>query len=67
MPLDTPQVSRFGLGHLSGAVQGLAGDAVREAAPTHKGDPDGREYDEGVEDEVDTLTCPHCGGKVPRG
>ena len=31
------------------------------------GDPDGREFNESVEDEVDALTCPHCGGKVPRG
>ncbi len=36
-------------------------------APTYRGDPDGREYDESVEDEVDCLSCPHCGGKVPRG
>jgi len=35
--------------------------------PTYRGDPDGREYDESVEDEVDCLSCPHCGGKVPRG
>lgn len=33
----------------------------------YRGDPNGREYDESVEDEVDALTCPHCGGKVPRG
>ncbi len=52
-----------------------AGDAVMRAgessqsgdAPTYKGDPDGREYDEGVEAEVDALTCPHCGKLVPRG
>jgi len=36
-------------------------------APARGIGPEGREYDEGVEDEVDTLTCPHCGGKVPRG
>jgi len=36
-------------------------------APTYRGDPDGREYDESVEDEVECLSCPHCGGKVPRG
>ena len=35
--------------------------------PAYRGDPDGREYDESVEDEVDCLSCPHCGGKVPRG
>ena len=35
--------------------------------PTYRGDPDGREYDESVEDEVECLSCPHCGGKVPRG
>ena len=35
--------------------------------PPYRGDPDGREYDESVEDEVDCLSCPHCGGKVPRG
>ena len=50
-----------------------AGDAVlRDAAPsgdapTYKGDPDGREFDESVEGEVDALTCPHCGKLVPRG
>ncbi len=55
------------------ALVEAAGDAVlREAAPsgdapTYKGDPDGREFDESVENEVDALTCPHCGGKVPRG
>lgn len=37
------------------------------APPAYKGDPDGREFDESVEDEVDSLDCPHCGGKVPRG
>ena len=63
-----PTMEDIGLGvaELDALVK-AAGDAVLEAAPTHKGDPDGREYDEGVEDEVDTLTCPHCGGKVPRG
>lgn len=54
------------------ALVKAAGDAVmRDApagdAPTYKGDPDGREFNESVEDEVDALTCPHCGGKVPRG
>jgi hypothetical protein len=49
-----------------------AGDAVLQHgvggdAPTYKGDPDGREYDESVEGEVDALTCPHCGKLVPRG
>lgn len=44
-----------------------AGDAVLAGSSPIKGDPDGREYDESVEDEVDCLTCPHCGGKVPRG
>lgn len=31
MPVDTPQVSRFGLGGLAGAFQGLASDAVGQA------------------------------------
>lgn len=63
-----PTLEDIGLGAADlDALVKAAGDAVLEAAPTHKGDPDGREYDEGVEDEVDTLTCPHCGGKVPRG
>jgi len=47
-----------------------AGDAVMHAggdAPTYKGDPDGREYGEDIENEVDALTCPHCGKLVPRG
>ena len=46
---------------------GALGDGSSGDAPTYKGDPDGREYDESVEDEVDCLSCPHCGGKVPRG
>jgi len=63
-----PTMEDIGLGAADlDALVKAAGDAVLEAAPTYKGDPDGREYDEGVEDEVDTLTCPHCGGKVPRG
>lgn len=60
----------YGAADLDALVKS-AGDAVmRDAgsnAPTYKGDPDGREYDEGVEKEVSALTCPHCGGKVPRG
>ena len=54
------------------AFQHAADDTVERHeiigdAPTYRGDPDGREYDESVEDEVDCLSCPHCGGKVPRG
>ncbi len=62
----------YGAADLDALVK-AAGDAVmREAggageAPTYRGDPDGREFNESVEDEVDSLTCPHCGGKVPRG
>lgn len=61
----------YGSAELDALVKS-AGDAVLSSmppvdAPTYKGDPDGREYDESVEDEVDALTCPHCGGKVPRG
>ncbi len=61
----------YGAAELDALVK-AAGDAVlREAgagdAPTYRGDPDGREFNESVEDEVDSLTCPHCGGKVPRG
>jgi ParB-like chromosome segregation protein Spo0J len=61
----------YGAADLDALVK-AAGDAVlREAgagdAPTYKGDPDGREFNESVENEVDALTCPHCGGKVPRG
>ncbi len=51
---------------LAGARDG-AGALGSGDAPTYKGDPDGREYDESVEREVDSLTCPHCGGLVPRG
>ena len=46
---------------------GALGDGSSGDAPTYKGDPDGREYDEGVEGEVASLTCPHCGKLVPRG
>jgi hypothetical protein len=49
------------------ALVKAAGDAVLDAAPTYKGDPDGEEFDESVEREVDALTCPHCGKLVPRG
>lgn len=56
------------------ALVAKAGDAIMGANPSGaasaaapKGDPDGREYDESVEREVDSLTCPHCGGLVPRG
>lgn len=30
------------------------------------GDPDGREFDEGVADDVDHIECPGCGMKIPR-
>lgn len=56
----------YGAADLDALVK-AAGDAVMRDAPTYKGDPNGTEYDERVEDEVDSLTCPHCGGKVPRG
>jgi hypothetical protein len=58
------------MGYDASALDALvksAGDAVLDATPTYRGDPDGREFDESVENEVDTLSCPHCGGKVPRG
>lgn len=45
----------------------LGGASGGEDASTYKGDPDGREYDESVEGEVASLTCPHCGKLVPRG
>jgi len=51
---------------LGGAGAYSGGDPSGDA-PTYKGDPDGREYDESIEREVDSLTCPHCGGLVPRG
>lgn len=56
----------YGADDLDALVR-AAGDAVLGEAPTYKGDPDGTEYDESVENDVDTLTCPHCGGLVPRG
>lgn len=56
----------YGAAELDALVR-AAGDAVLGDAPTYKGDPNGTEYDESVEDQVDALTCPHCGGKVPRG
>lgn len=56
----------YGSADLDALVR-AAGDSVLNDAPTHKGDPDGREFDESVENEVATLTCPHCGGKVPHG
>ena len=58
----------YGAAELDALVK-AAGDAVMRdnPAPAYKGNPDGREYDENVENEVSALTCPHCGGKVPRG
>lgn len=42
-----------------------AGDAViGESSRT--ADPNGQEYDEDVEKQVDALRCPHCGKLVPR-
>ena len=52
---------------LLGASGAYSGGEPSGDAPTYKGDPDGREYDEGVEGEVASLTCPHCGKLVPRG
>lgn len=34
--------------------------------PTRSGDPDGREFDEGIADDVDHIECPGCGMKIPR-
>jgi hypothetical protein len=65
---DAPTMADMGYGAAElDALVKSAGDAVLDAAPTYRGDPDGREFDESVENEVDTLDCPHCGGKVPRG
>lgn len=66
-----PMLVDIGLGseELDALVKGIGGAVLSgtSSAPRHNSDPDGREYDESVEDEVDALTCPHCGGKVPRG
>lgn len=43
-----------------------AGDAIIGESPRSV-DPNGQEYDEDVEKQVDALTCPHCGKLVPRG
>jgi hypothetical protein len=65
---DAPTMADMGYGAAElDALVKAAGNAVLDAAPTYRGDPDGREFDESVENEVDTLDCPHCGGKVPRG
>lgn len=65
---DAPTMADMGYGATElDALVKAAGNAVLDAAPTYRGDPDGREFDESVENEVDTLDCPHCGGKVPRG
>lgn len=71
---DAPTMADMGYGadDLDRMVR-EAGDAVLKAAPvegdapTYKGDPNGTEYDESVENDVDHVVCPHCGGKVPRG
>ena len=65
---DAPTMADMGYGAAElDALVKAAGNAVLDAAPTYRGDPDGREFDESVENDVDTLDCPHCGGKVPRG
>ena len=65
---DAPTMADMGYGAAElDALVKAAGNAVLDAAPTYRGDPDGREFDESVENEVDTIDCPHCGGKVPRG
>ena len=56
----------YGAADLDALVKS-AGDAVLGDAPTYKGNPNGVEYDESIENDVGALTCPHCGGKVPRG
>jgi ParB-like chromosome segregation protein Spo0J len=43
-----------------------AGDAIIKES-SKSADPNGQEYDEDVERDVDALTCPHCGKLVPRG
>jgi len=57
----------YGAAELDALVRAAGNDVLRGAQDGYKGDPDGREFDESVESEVDALTCPHCGGKVPRG
>ena len=62
----------YGAAELDAMVRAAGNAVLRDAegagdAPTYKGDPDGREYDENIENDVACLTCPHCGGKVPRG
>lgn len=42
-------------------VEGMAGLDLGEAP-----DVDFREYDESAADEVEYITCPHCGGKFPK-
>lgn len=42
---------------------GIFGDG---AGPGKKGDPDGREFDEGIADDVDHIECPGCGMKIPK-
>jgi hypothetical protein len=47
---------------------GLFGDGSGDGgAGPRGGDPDGREFDEGIANDVDHIECPGCGMKIPRG
>ena len=47
---------------------GLFGDGSgASGAGSKQGDPDGREFDEGIADDVDHIECPGCGMKIPKG
>jgi hypothetical protein len=71
---NAPTMVDLGLGadDLDALVK-QAGDAVLNDAPSggdaessaFKGDPNGTEYDESVENDVAAIDCPHCGKRVP--
>lgn len=42
-------------------------DAGGEGGATNLGDPDGKEFDETIANDVETVACPNCGHKFPRG
>lgn len=49
------------------AIAGASHAPISGSSGSRPYEADGREYDESVENDVETVDCPHCGGKVPRG
>lgn len=50
------------------ALQAMLADLAQQSGLYPDGAPDVqfKEYDESVADDVEMVTCPHCGGKFPK-